>query len=112
MAHLTREQILARKRGRDVVELADGSTVEVQGISRRMAAKVAETPEGEERDAMMISVGLTSPELSFDDCMEMFGDGMNGDVLLITAKIMELSGMAPGQAKDATKSVPGGPGSS
>ncbi len=107
MAHLTREQILARKSGRDVVELADGSTVEVRGISRRDAAKVAEIPEGEERDAMMISVGMTAPELSFDDCMTMFADGLNGDVLLITRKIMELSGMAPGQAKDATKSVSG-----
>jgi hypothetical protein len=107
MAHLTREQILARKRGRDVVELADGSTVEVRGISRHDAAAVAEIPEGEERDAMMISVGMTEPKLSFEDCMTIFVDGLNGDVLLITRKIMELSGMAPGQAKDATKSVPG-----
>jgi hypothetical protein len=107
MAHLTREQILARKRGRDVVELHDGATVEVKGISRREAAEVAEVPEGEMRDAVMIAAGMTEPVLSVDDVMEMFVDGKNGDVLLITGKIMELSGMAPGQAKDATKSVPG-----
>jgi len=107
MAHLTREQILARKRGRDVVELADGSTVEVKGMSRQDAATIAETPEGEQRDAVMMSLGLVSPQLSPEDCLEMFADGMNGDVLLITGKILELSGMAPGQAKDATKSVPG-----
>jgi hypothetical protein len=107
MAHLTREQILARKRGRDVVELHDGATVEVQGISRRDAAMVAATAEGEERDAVMMAAGLTDPVLSAEDVMSMFVDGKNGDVLLITSKIMELSGMAPGQAKDATKSVPG-----
>lgn len=107
MAHLTREQILARKRGRDVVQLHDGETVEVRGISRGDAAAVAETPEGKLRDAVMMSVGMTDPVLSVDDVLEMFEDGKNGDVLLITAKIMELSGMAPGQAKDATKSVPG-----
>lgn len=107
MANLTREQIIARKRGRETVTLHDGETVEVKGISRREAAEVAETPEGEQRDAVMISVGMVDPALSVDDVLEMFEDGKNGDVLLITAKIMELSGMAPGQAKDATKSVPG-----
>jgi hypothetical protein len=107
MTHLTRDQILARKSGRDVVTLADGATVEVQGLSRSQAEKLMEAPEGRERDVVMLAMGLTSPRLEPDDIRAMFDDGMNGDVLAISAKILELSGMAPGQAKDATKSVPG-----
>lgn len=105
MTHLTREQILARKLGRETVELMDGSTVQVRGMSRNDAAELAKTPEGAERDAVMMSMGLVEPELTPEDCRALFVDGMNGDVLIITGKILELSGMAPGQAKDATKSV-------
>src|SRR6478609_7456716 len=104
MAQLTREQILARKRGQDVVDLGDGSTVKVRGLSRNEAQHVADAKTTLERDAIMISLGLVDPELSPDDVLDWFGEAPAGDVKAIALRIAELSGMAEGQGKQATKS--------
>lgn len=106
MTHLTRDEILARRVGQEVVTLADGSTVLVRGCTRRQAAQIQEAPDGEERDALMISFGLADPQLTPEDVLKWFAEAPNGDVLLVTAAVLRASGMADGQAKDATKSVP------
>jgi hypothetical protein len=104
---LTREQILARKVGQGVVTLHDGSTVLVRGCTRKEAQRIQDQEEGEPRDAMMISLGMVDPELSHAEVLDWFATAPNGDLLEITRAIMEMSGMGPGQGKEATKSVPG-----
>jgi hypothetical protein len=106
MATLTRAEILARKVGNGIVTLSDGATVEVRGCTRAEARQIQDVEEGDQRDAAMISFGLVDPALTPDEVLAWFADAPNGDILKITGKILELSGMAEGQGKDATKSVP------
>lgn len=106
MARLTREAILARKLGQEEVELSDGATVMVRGLTRAEAIEMGQLGTVAERDAWMVATGLVDPELSVDDVVAWFGQGAAGDADRIAKKITELSGMADGQAKGYTKSVP------
>jgi hypothetical protein len=114
MGQLTKAQILARKYGRDVVDLGDGETVTVRGLSRNEADRVAAAEKTVERDvspkvkqdAVMISIGLVDPVLSVDEVIDWFDDAPAGDIKAIAQRIAELSGMGEGQGKQATKSVP------
>lgn len=107
MTHLTREQILNRKLGRETVELHDGSTVLVRGLVRSEGEKVQQAPEGAGRDAVMFHHGVLEPAMSAEDWLAAFDVLGVGDSNAIAGTIGRLSGMAPGQGKDATKSVPG-----
>lgn len=107
MANLTREQILARKRGEESVTLSDGGTVSVRGMKHNEAHALRELETIRERDAFMISCGLVDPAMTTEDVMAWFEvPGESGDLQLISSKISQLSGMDEGQGKDATKSVP------
>lgn len=105
-ARLTREQILTRKIGGEVVTLPSGGTVKVRGLTRNQAQQVQDAPEGIDRDSMMIHLGLVDPELSAEDVVAWFDVAPAGDVLAIAREVSRLSGMLEGQGKQATKSVP------
>lgn len=106
MARLTRAAILALAIGHEEVDLGDGDTVEVRGLSRREAAEVQKADEGETRDAVMISLGLVDPVLTVDEVSAWFGTVPAGHANTLAAAIMRLSAMGDGQAKEYTKSVP------
>lgn len=111
MAVLTREQILARKvAGRtEVVDLGDGAEVVVRGLSRGEATMLAEPPyEGNaaETEIMALHLGIVEPAMSVDDVRAWRDNDVSGAIHEVAAVIQRMSGSAPGQAKDATKSVP------
>jgi hypothetical protein len=114
MAELTREEILARKIGNTVgiVELADGATVKVRGITRAEAAKIREHDQAHPDDvlgqeAIGISAGMISPELTVAEALQWCQNEGSGNVGRVMAAIQQLSGEGPGQAKEYLKSVPG-----
>lgn len=111
MARLTREQILSAKRGHEEVELADGGTVLVRGMKHAEAHELRKLKTVREQDAFMIATCLLEPEMTLDDVDAWFDvEGSSGDLQRISAAISKLSGLVPGQGKDATKSVPRGRG--
>lgn len=100
MSNLTREQILARKVGHEVIELPDGSgTIEIRGLNRREALTVAEMEDLKERDAYLIASGLVDPAMSIDD-VKAWGEVDGSDTLeFVSRKIGELSAMVEGAGK-------------
>lgn len=110
MAVLTREQILARKRGHETVALdpddPDAGEVVVRGLSRDETHEMMQLESVRDRDAFMVATGLVEPAMTTDDVAAWFAEDATGPIDRVAKKITELSGMAAGQGKDATKSVP------
>jgi len=109
MAVLTREQILARKVAgvTEEVDLGDGSSVIVRGLSRREASETSKVDDDfEEVEILALHYGLVDPPLSVDDVRAWRAGDQSENVQKVVSVIQRLSGSAPGQGKDATKSVP------
>lgn len=99
MGNLTREQILARKMGQDVVELDDGGTVTVRGLNRHEAMITAGLEDHYERDAFLIAAGMVDPVMTVDD-VKAWGEQDGTDTLeVVSRRIGELSGMVEGAGK-------------
>lgn len=107
MAVLTREQVLARKvAGRtETVEL-DGGEVVVRGLSRGEASVCGKLDDQDDVEAMALHLGLVEPALSLEDATAWREQDESGEIQKVVDAIQRLSGTAPGQGKDATKSVP------
>jgi hypothetical protein len=103
---LTREEILARKTGQEVITLPGGGQVKVRGLTRDEALAVRDRDTVGAKDNFVIATGLVDPALTEDDVAAWAATGDVGDMTTISEAISRLSGMMPGQAKDATKSVP------
>jgi hypothetical protein len=104
---LTRDEILARKvAGRtEQVPLGDGH-VTVRGLTRKEAARMQAAGDDVIRsEAIALSIAVVTPKLTEAEALEWLEqDGSEAIQPVITA-IQRLSGSAPGQAKEYTKSV-------
>jgi len=105
---VTREQLLAGGRlPEDKVDIAGVGTVTVRGLNRKEALAVRESGDDpSDQEPWIIHFGMVEPALSIDDAREWIKVAPAGELQELTVRIAELSGMAEGQAKDATKSVP------
>lgn len=108
MAVLTREQILARKvAGRtELVPLSGGDEVEVRGLSRGEASECGKIDDQDDVECLALHYGLVNPALSVDEVRAWRKSDESGEVQKVVDAVQRLSGTAPGQGKDATKSVP------
>ncbi|MFD2763929.1 hypothetical protein [Micromonospora eburnea] len=105
MAHLTRDQILARKTGRGVATLPDGSTVAVRALTRDEVLAAQDGRSTADRDTYYIATGMTDPKMTEDEVAAWAAAGDAGDLVAVSDAIAELSGMKPGAGKEATKST-------
>lgn len=100
MGNLTREAILARKLGHDVVELPDGSgTVEVRGLNRGEALRLTAIEDHWERDICLVSAGLVDPVMTPDDVRAWGEQDDTGTLEAVSRRIGELSRMVEGAGK-------------
>lgn len=105
MAQLTREQILARKLGREVVELPDESgSVTVRGISRDEAIEMQEIEGTAARDTFVIATCLVEPKMSIEDVEAWAASDDAGTLKTVSEAIATLSRMTPAAQKEITKS--------
>lgn len=100
MGNLSREQILARKTGKGVATLPDGSTVAIRALTRDevLAAGDGDVSTGD-RDNYLISVGMTDPKLTVEEVAAWAAEADAGDLVAITEAIAELSGLKEGAGK-------------
>lgn len=105
MAILTREQILARKRGHGTVTLSDGGQVKIRALTRDEAIAMHERETTADKDNYMISVGMTDPKLSEEDVAAWAANDAAGDLSAVSEGIAIISGMTPKSPKEATKST-------
>lgn len=99
MANLTREQILARKLGNDVVTLPDGSTVAIRAVSHKLVLESQKIDDPNERTAFLIAHSMTDPVLSYEDVLSWSESGDAGDIVTLTERVQELSRLTEGAGK-------------
>lgn len=96
---LTREQILARKTGRGVATLPDGSTVAIRALTRDEVLQMQELADLGERDNFIIAAGMTDPKLTAGDVAMWAAEADAGDLVAVSEAIAELSGLRQGAGK-------------
>lgn len=102
MAHLTRDQILARKTGRGTVTLPDGSTVAIRALTREEVVRAQDKP-AHERSLYYIAAGMVEPALSLEEVKAWAESAPAGDLVAVEEGIAELSGLTEGAGKRAYK---------
>lgn len=99
MGNMTREQILARKLGRDTVDLPDGGTIEVRGLNRREAMHVSALEDHYDRDVYLVATGMVDPVMTEDDVRAWGDQDDSGTMEIVSQRIGELSRMVEGAGK-------------
>lgn len=99
MANLTRAQILARKTGKGKATLPDGSTVAIRALTRDEVLDSQETDSLRERDNFIIATGMTDPKLTVEEVAAWAASGDAGDLVAVSDRIAELSGLKEGAGK-------------
>lgn len=100
MGNLSKDQILARKLGHDVVTLPDGSgTVEVRGLNRRESMTVSAVDDAGERDILLMSYGMVDPVMTPDEVRQWGDSDDTGTLEVVSRRIGELSRMVEGAGK-------------
>lgn len=98
---LTRDEILARKTGRGKATLPDGSEVAVRALTRDEVAKFNDLHDTLDRDNYIIATGMTEPKLSVEDVAAWGAEGNAGDLVAVSDRIAELSGLKQGADKSS-----------
>jgi hypothetical protein len=102
---LTKEEILARKRGTGKAVLPDGSEVEVRALTRDEVLEAqeyrGEARSNADRDNYIIFRGMTNPKLTMDEVVAWAKEGSAGDFVAITEAIAVLSGLKKGADKSS-----------
>jgi hypothetical protein len=96
---LTRDEILARKIGKGVAVLPDGSEVGVRALTRDEVLTAEGQPTGEARSNYIVSTGMTDPKMSAEDVAAWASGGAAGDLVAVSERIAELSGLKQGADK-------------
>lgn len=96
---LTREEILARKTGRGKAELPGGGEVSVRALTRDEVLAMNQIDDQAERDNYVIHTGMTDPKLTLEEVAEWGAEGNAGDLVAVTDRIAELSGLKKGADK-------------
>jgi hypothetical protein len=104
---LTREEILARKTGKGVATLPDGSTVEVRALTRNEVLAAQDAPTLAMKDNMIIAAGMTNPKLSVDEVSRWAETADAGDLVAVSDRIAELSGLKQGAGKSGVPAAGG-----
>lgn len=99
MANLTRDQILARKRGHGKATLPDGSTVGIRALTRGEILEMQDLETLAEKDDFILHKGLTDPELTMEEVAAWAEDANAGDLTAASDAIAELSGLKKGAGK-------------
>ena len=102
---LTREQILARTTGRDVVTLPDGSQVAIRSLTRDEALVLQSLNSIAEQDNYLIATGMTEPQLSVEDVAAWAAGGDVGDLVAVSEAITVLSKINKGADKSHLPAV-------
>jgi hypothetical protein len=100
MANLTRDEILARRTGRGSATLPDGGTVAIRALTRDQIMEVQDQSRTlQERDTLMISLGMTDPVMTEEEVAEWAANAPAGDLTAVSEGIADLSGLRQGAGK-------------
>jgi hypothetical protein len=98
-AMLTRDEILARKLGKGVAKLPGGGEVAVRALTRDEVLQAEGQKSSADRSNFIVSIGMTDPKLSLEDVAAWAATGEAGDLVAVSERIAELSGLKQGADK-------------
>lgn len=104
---LTRAQILSRKTGKGTATLPDGSKVAVRGLTRDEVLEYQELESLADRDNWIVARGMTQPRMSVEDVAAWAAAADAGDLVAVSERICELSGLKQGADKSDVSGVRG-----
>lgn len=102
---LTREEILSRKTGKGKATLPDGSQVAVRALTRDEILASQELSSLAGKDNFIVATGLTDPQMSVEDVAVWAANGDAGDLVAVSDRIAELSGLKKGADKSGVPEV-------
>jgi hypothetical protein len=102
---LTRDEILSRKTGKGKATLPDGSQVGVRALTRDEILASQELDSLAEKDNFIVATGLTDPKMSIEDVAAWAASGDAGDLVAVSDRIAELSGLKQGADKSGVRQV-------
>lgn len=105
MAMLTRDQILSRKTGKGYAILPDGSNVAVRALTRDEVLESQERAALADRDNYIVATGMTDPKLSEAEVAAWAAEADAGDLVAVSDRIAELSGLKKGADKSGLPEV-------
>lgn len=108
MAVLSRDEILARSvHGvTERVDLGNGDEIVVRGLTRGEATQTNKLDDEGEIECLALHFAIVEPAMSLDDIRAWRDNDVSGAVQVVANVVQRLSGSAPGQTKEATKSLP------
>ncbi|WP_019901215.1 hypothetical protein [Salinispora arenicola] len=110
MAHLTRDEILARKTGKGIATFPDGSTVGIRGLTRDEVLSSNDKTSLTDRDNFIVATGMTAPKMTEEEVAAWGASGDAGDLVAVSEQIAKLSGLLSGANKEAMRTFRDRPG--
>lgn len=107
---LTRDEILARKTGKSKATLPDGGEVAVRALTRDEVLESQECATVADRENFIIATGMINPVMSIEDVHTWATTGGAGDLVAVSDRIAELSGLKQGADKSRVPDVRSEPG--
>lgn len=106
---LSKDEVLARKVYGDTefVDFGDGTGVVVRGLTRGEAGRLNNAENDMHAERLSMCWGIVEPAMTLSEVDAWYEEARSGDIQKIMNVMQRLSGGAPGQAKEYTKSVPG-----
>ena len=105
---LSKDEVLARKvyGETEFVDFGDGTGVVVRGLTRGEAGRLNKADDDMHAERLSMCWGIVEPAMTLSEIEGWYEQGRSGDIQKIMDTMQRLSGSAPGQAKEYTKSVP------
>lgn len=100
---MDKSRLLERHLPTGTVELEGIGTITVRALSRREAQEMHDAPE-KEREIRGIALGMVDPKLTVEEVTLWSENGTVDELLTVTRKILELSGMTEDTVKKHYKS--------
>jgi hypothetical protein len=104
MANLTREQILARKLGKGLATLPDGSTVGIRAATRDEVIVMQGCARLADADNYLISTCMIDPKMTEEEVAAWAAADEAGSLTVVSDEIAKLSKLYDGAGKGAYKS--------
>ncbi len=106
MAIVEKSALLQPRIGEEKYTIPGVGDVIIRPLTRGQSMRVQQVEDMEERDNLIISMGLVNPPMTADEVQQWADAAPGGELARLGLRIAELSGMLDGQPKEVTKSTP------
>lgn len=104
-----KERLLSRRIPEDTVDLSEG-TVTVRGLTRGEVFLTQQIKDTEKSERKILSLAMVDPPMNEDEVRQWQRNSPAGEIEAVSAKVLELSGLAEGADKSGLSAIRDEPG--